>query len=209
MDTHFLGFHHLVPNGTVPERDMGAEFKQLQQQLADVRKEKDAEIQQLQQQLGDVKRDKDAEIQQLQQQLGDGRRDEDAETQQLQQQLGDGRRDEDALSHQLEQQLGDGRRDEDALSHQLEQLIDDLHFHEVQIQHFQQCLSQLRRENERLQEVSDTLSQKLCRYILSIEMHLHKLLYCTFLTSFPGPAQLSVAGSMEKRDRAWNNLLHE
>ena len=191
MDTHFLGFHHLVPNGTVPERDMGAEFKQLQQQLADVRKEKDAEIQQLQQQLGDVKRDKDAEIQQLQQQLGDGRRDEDAETQQLQ------------------QQLGDGRRDKDALSHQLEQLIDDLHFHEVQIQRFQQCLSQLRRENERLQEVSDTLSQKLCRYILSIEMHLHKLLYCTFLASFPGPAQLSVAGSMEKQDRAWNNLLHE
>ena len=147
-----------------------------------------------------MKRDKDAEIQQLQQQLGDGRKEKDAHVQQLQQQLGDVRRDIEAETQQLQQQLADVKRDKDALSHQLEQLIGDLQFHEVQIQRFQQCLSQLRRENERLQEVSDTLSQKLCRYILSIEIHLHKLLYCTFLASFPGSAQLSVAGSTEKRD---------
>ena len=31
----------------------------------------------------------------------------------------------------------------------------------------------------------------------------------SMLASFPGPAQLSVASSMEKRERAWNNLSHE
>ena len=29
------------------------------------------------------------------------------------------------------------------------------------------------------------------------------------IASFPGPAQLSVASSTEKRERAWNNLSHE
>ena len=31
----------------------------------------------------------------------------------------------------------------------------------------------------------------------------------SFIASFPGPAQLSVASSTEKRERAWNNLSRE
>ena len=180
MDTHFLGFLHLVPNASVPERKNEAEIQHLKQQLADIRRDKDAHVQQLEQELAGVRLQNDADIQQLQQQLADVRKEKDAHILQLQ------------------QQMADVRKDKAALNHQIELLIGDLKFHEVQILRFQQCLSELRRENEHLQEVSNTLTRKICRYNLSIEMHLHKLLYCTFLASFPGSTQLSIAGSMEK-----------